>query len=213
MDKTIVVLDYGMGNLRSVQKGFEAVGHKVQISSNPEVVGNADAIVLPGVGAFQDCMRNLGKLKLIDPINHCVKSNKPFLGICLGLQLLFTESEEFGHSKGLNLVSGRVSQFPKDFKLSSKNGQRLKIPHMGWNTISKKKKNYLLRDINEESFFYFVHSYYVIPDDKEIIFTTTNYGIEFVSGICRENMFGLQFHPEKSQMLGLKILKNFGDLV
>lgn len=213
MSKRIVVLDYGMGNLRSVQKGFEAVGHMAEVSSDPEVAGNADAIVLPGVGAFQDCMRNLEKLKLIGPIKHCVKSNKPFLGICLGLQLLFSESEEFGNCKGLNLISGKVPRFPKGFKLSSKSGQRLKIPHMGWNTISKKKKNYLLKDIKEGSFFYFVHSYYVVPEDKEIISTTTDHGIEFVSGICRENIFGFQFHPEKSQLCGLKILKNFGDIV
>ncbi len=209
----IVVLDYGMGNLRSVQKGFEAVGHKVKVSNDPEVVGNAKAIVLPGVGAFQDCMHNLKKLNLIEPIKHCVSSKKPFLGICLGFQLLFTESEEFGNCKGLGLLPGKVFRFPDNFNLSPQKGNRIKIPHMGWNSISKKKKNFLLKDISEGSFFYFVHSYYVAPEDKKIISTTTNYGIEFVSGICREKVFAFQFHPEKSQLLGLKILKNFGNIV
>jgi glutamine amidotransferase len=209
----IVVLDYGMGNLRSVQKGFEAVGHKVKVSNDPEVVGNAKAIVLPGVGAFQDCMDNLKNLNLVEPIKHCVSSKKPFLGICLGFQLLFTESEEFGNCKGLGLLPGKVFRFPDNFNLPQKNGDRIKIPHMGWNSISKKKRNFLLKDISEGSYFYFVHSYYVAPEDKEIISTTTNYGIEFVSGICREKVFAFQFHPEKSQLLGLKILKNFGDIV
>ncbi len=208
----IVVVDYGMGNLRSVQKGFEAAGHKAVVSGNPEVVGNADAIVLPGVGAFQDCMRNLKDLNLAAPIKNCVNSKKPFLGICLGLQLLFTESVEFGSCKGLDLIPGKVFRFPKDLRLSQENGDRLKIPHMGWNTISKQKETSLLKDVQESSYFYFVHSYYVVPDDKEVIATTTHYGIEFVSGICRENLFAFQFHPEKSQQTGLTILKNFGDL-
>lgn len=209
----IVVIDYGMGNLRSVQRGFEAAGHKVKVSCDPEIVGNADAIVLPGVGAFQDCMHNLENLKLIAPIKHCISSKKPFLGICLGLQLLFSQSEEFGNCKGLGLVPGKVCRFPKDILLAQKNGARLKIPHMGWNTISKQNGNSLLKDIPEGSYFYFVHSYYVVPENKEIIATTTDYGIEFVSGIYRENLFAFQFHPEKSQQLGLKILKNFGDIV
>lgn len=209
----IVIVDYGMGNLWSVQKGFEAAGCKVEVSSNPEVVGNADAIVLPGVGAFQDCMRNLENLKLVSPIKYCISSNKPFLGICLGLQLLFTESEEFGKCKGLDIIPGKVCRFPGHLKSHKKNGNRLKIPHMGWNTISKQKKTSILKDISEESYFYFVHSYYVIPENKDMVFTTTNYGIDFVSGICCDNLFALQFHPEKSQQLGLKILKNFGDIV
>ena len=209
----IVVVDYGVGNLRSVQKGFKTAGHRVEVSSNPEIVGNADAIVLPGVGAFQDCMRNLEDLNLVSPIKHCVESKKPFLGICLGLQLLFSESEEFGSCKGLDLVPGKVYRFPNDLHSSQENGDRLKIPHMGWNTISKQKETSLLKDIQKGSYFYFVHSYYVVPEDKEIIATTTHYGIEFVSGICRENLFAFQFHPEKSQQLGLSILKNFGDLI
>lgn len=209
----IVVVDYGMGNLRSVQKGFEAAGHKAVVSGDPEVVGNADAIVLPGVGAFQNCMRNLIDLKLAEPIKECVNSKKPFLGICLGLQLLFTESVEFGSCKGLDLIPGKVFSFPKDIQSSRENGDRLKIPHMGWNTISKQKETSLLKDVQEGSYFYFVHSYYVVPDDKEVIATTTNYGIEFVSGICRDSLFAFQFHPEKSQQTGLTILKNFGDMV
>ncbi len=209
----IVVVDYGMGNLRSVQKGFEAAGHKAVVSGDPEVVGNADAIVLPGVGAFQDCMNNLKDLNLVAPIKDCVNSKKPFLGICLGLQLLFTESIEFGSCKGLDLVSGKVLRFSKDLQSSQENGDRLKIPHMGWNTISKQKETSLLKDVEVDSHFYFVHSYYVVPDDKEIIATTTDYGIEFVSGICREKLFAFQFHPEKSQQIGLTILKNFGDLI
>jgi|TARA_B100000315_G_scaffold30263_2_gene25694 glutamine amidotransferase len=209
----IVIVDYGMGNLRSVQKGFEAAGHKAEVSSDPEVVGNAAAIVLPGVGAFQNCMRNLEKLDLVSPIKHCVNSKKPFLGICLGLQLLFSESEEFGNCKGLDLVPGKVCRFPKDLRSSQNGFDKLKIPHMGWNTISKRKAVPLLKDAGKYSFFYFVHSYYVVPEDEEIIATITNYGIEFVSGIHRENLFAFQFHPEKSQKLGLTILKNFGDML
>ncbi|HLF86722.1 MAG TPA: imidazole glycerol phosphate synthase subunit HisH [Nitrospiria bacterium] len=222
----IAIIDYGMGNLRSVQKGFEQlglarrwfyklkeafgfVGHKAVITRDKKVIANADKIVLPGVGAFPDCMKNLDDLGLIEPIIKGIRSGKPFLGICLGMQLLFTESDEFGIHKGLDLIKGRVIKFPEGL---SSNGTRLKIPHMGWNGIRMKKKTPVLDGIPDGSYLYFVHSYYVVPEDKEIIATTTDYGGEFVSSIWKDNIFACQFHPEKSQKAGLDILKNFRSL-
>lgn len=205
----IAIIDYGMGNLRSVQKAFERIGHSAVVTRDKKVIANADKIVLPGVGAFPDCMKNLADLGLIEPIIKGVEAGKPFLGICLGLQLLFTESEEFGTHKGLDIIEGRVIRFPEGL---SSNGTRLKIPHMGWNEIRMKKKTPILDGIPDGSYLYFVHSYYVVPEDKETIATTTDYGVEFVSSIWKDNIFACQFHPEKSQQAGLKILVNFGDL-
>jgi glutamine amidotransferase len=204
----IAVVDYGMGNLRSVQKALETAGHDVLVTSSPNEILNAHSIVLPGVGAFKDCIHNLEKLNLIEPILKSIKKGKPFLGICLGLQILFTESEEFGKTPGLDLIKGKVARFSRKYKPA---GIRLKIPHMGWNSISMKKDIPLFNGVEEGSFFYFVHSYYVIPDDKELVATTTCYGIEFVSSIQKENIFACQFHPEKSQQIGLQLLKNFGN--
>ena len=203
----VSIIDYGMGNLRSVQKGFEKIGAQAKVINTPQQVADAEAIVLPGVGAFKNCLENLDSLKLITPIIRSIESGKPFLGICLGLQILFTESEEFGSTPGLDIIKGRVIRFEK--KISSDHNPHLKIPHMGWNSISIKKGEPYLESIGNETYLYFVHSYYVKPEDENVIATTTDYGIEFVSSILKDNIFACQFHPEKSQKAGLKILKNF----
>ena len=201
----IAIIDYGMGNLRSVQKGFERVGREAVVTSDARTILSASKVVLPGVGAFPDCMRNLEQNGLVDVVHETIKSGKPFLGICLGLQLLFTESEEFGISKGLDIIKGRVVRF-KGPEFTS-----LKIPHMGWNTISIKRQAPALQDVADNSHVYFVHSFHVVPEDKNVIATTTPYGIDFVSSIWKDNIFAVQFHPEKSQALGLSILKRFGE--
>ncbi len=204
----IAIVDYGMGNLRSVQKGFEKVGYTAVITGDPNMVMDADAIVLPGVGAFRDCMKNLEKAGLIDPIKEFINRGKPFLGICLGLQLLFTESEEFGIHKGLDIIKGRVVRFPDNLNTT----RLIKIPHMGWNSVKIKKRVSIFEGIPDDAYFYFVHSYYVVPTDGDVIAMTTNYGVEFTSAIASDNLFAVQFHPEKSQELGLQILKIFGEI-
>lgn len=201
----IAIIDYGMGNLRSVQKGFERVGREAVVTSDAKTILSAGKVVLPGVGAFPDCMRNLEQNGLIDVVHQTIKSGKPFLGICLGLQLLFTESEEFGLSKGLDIIKGRVERF----KIQD---STFKVPHMGWNSLSIKRKAPALADVPDGSHVYFVHSFHVVPEDKNVIATTTDYGIEFVSSIWKDNVFAVQFHPEKSQALGLAILKRFGEM-
>ena len=203
----IAVIDYGMGNLRSVQKALEKVGHDALVTNTPREIGNSSAVVLPGVGAFKDCICSLEQLNLIEPILKAVRSGKPFLGICLGLQILFTESEEFGTTPGLNLIPGRVVHFSRH---DSPTELRLKIPHMGWNTVSVRKDIPAFNAIEDNSFFYFVHSYHVVPDDTSVIATTTSYGIDFISSVEKDNIFACQFHPEKSQRVGLQMLKNFG---
>ena len=223
----IAIIDYGMGNLRSVQKGFEKVGYEAVVTNNPQEILFADGVVLPGVGAFKDCMRNLENGRLIDTVYKVIENGKPFLGICLGLQLLFTESEEFGIHKGLDIVKGRVVKFSFNTPNSELRTPNLKIPHMGWNNIKKRGQgvkgtrdlpqtlepsNPFFKDIPDNSYFYFVHSYYVIPEDDDVIASTTDYGVEFVSSIWRDNIFAVQFHPEKSQELGLRMLKNFGGM-
>ena len=200
-----------MGNLRSVQKGFEAVGAEAIVTSDSRKILSAKSVVLPGVGAFRDCMTNLEKLNLIDTVHQSVKSGKPFLGICLGLQLLFNQSEEFGQVNGLGILPGKVVGF-KDAQPESEAGEPLKIPHMGWNTVHAVSGNPLFDLVEDNSYFYFVHSYYVVPQLPEIVATTTRYGIDFVSGIHHENIHAFQFHPEKSQRLGLTLLKNFSKL-
>ena len=210
----IAVVDYGMGNLRSVHKAFEQVGVAARVTSSPQEVEDAQGVVLPGVGAFRDCMRNLERLSLIQPLRHALSAGKPFLGICLGLQVLFSESEEFELTEGLGYFSGRVVRFPAlmpdpDAKISS---ACLKVPHMGWNTVTQKKTAPCLDNLRDQTWFYFVHSYYVAPTDPGIIATTTRHGIEFCSSIARDQLFACQFHPEKSQTRGLQILRNFGRL-
>ena len=206
----IAIIDYGMGNLRSVQKGFEKVGHKAIVTSDPATIMDASHVVLPGVGAFPDCMRNLDEKGLLDIVPKVINSGRPFLGICLGLQLLFTESEEFGIHNGLDIIKGRVVKF--DFSAQSLEASRLKVPHMGWNTVAVKRRPPAMEGIDEGAYFYFVHSYYVVPEDEKVVATTTAYGVEFASSICKDNLFATQFHPEKSQEKGLRILKNFGDI-
>lgn len=202
----IAVIDYGMGNLRSVHKAFEAVGHQAVVTRDSGVIKNASHVVLPGVGAFGDCMRNLVRYDLVTPIRDAIAQGKPFLGICLGLQVLFTESEEFGTHPGLSVLQGKVKRFPA----TAPGGEVLKIPHMGWNTVTYQRSVPLLKGIPDESFFYFVHSYYVEPQESMVIATTTDYGVTFVSSVWKDNVFAAQFHPEKSQRVGLQVLRNFG---
>ena len=210
----IVVVDYGMGNLRSVEKAFLKLGRHVKVSGSPGDVEKAKGIVLPGVGAFPDCMKNLQKFKLTNPILEGIRQGKPFLGICLGYQLLFEESDEFGPCKGLAVFKGRVKRFPDKMPdPDAKKDAFLKVPHMGWNRVQIQKQHPVLAGIEPGSFFYFVHSYYVEPGDKSLIATSTDYGIEFASSIAKDNLFASQFHPEKSQKKGLKLLDNFADLV
>ena len=202
----IAIIDYGMGNLRSVQKAFERVGCDAVVTRDSGQIHSARGVVLPGVGAFSACMENLGRFGLIEPICEIVRGGKkPFLGICLGFQLLFSESEEFGRQKGLNLFSGKVVGFHS--------GNGLKVPHMGWNSLHKKKDSPFLEGISSGEFVYFVHSFYDVPEDASIIATDTEYGSRFVSSIATDSLFACQFHPEKSQEIGLRILANFGRFV
>lgn len=201
MNTRIAIVDYGMGNLRSVQKAFERIGFEAKLTCQPEEIADASAIVLPGVGAFRDAMEHLGRLGLIEPILQSLKKGRPYLGICLGLQLLFSESEEFGPCRGLDLIKGKVVRFRPD--------PEHKVPHMGWNSIEKRKEVPFLRGLKSGDYLYFVHSYYVVPEEEEWVSTVTHYGIPFVSSIVKENIFATQFHPEKSQRIGLRILENF----
>ena len=198
----LAIIDYGMGNLRSVQKALERNGADTVITQDPGVIKNADRVVLPGVGAIQPAIEKLEQLHLILPIMETIDSGKPFLGICLGLQLLFEKSDEGGGISGLGAVPGEVRRFPS-----------LKVPQMGWNQLSIKKADCpLYKGIVDLSYFYFCHSFYVRPEDDKYIATTTDYGLEYCSSISRGNLFGVQFHPEKSQAMGLKILENFINL-
>ena len=209
----IVIVDYGMGNLRSVHKGFEKVGFPAVVTQDPGSIRKASGLVLPGVGAFKKAMENLTELGLVEPIKEFIAGGKPFLGICLGLQLLFSESEEFGMQSGLGIFAGRVVRFPFSNPGSPPTRDSLKVPHMGWNAVQLQKRVPILEGIEDGVHFYFVHSYYPSPDDRDIVATTTDYGGEFVSSISRGKLFACQFHPEKSQAVGLKILRNFGTLV
>lgn len=206
----IAIVDYGMGNLRSVQKAFEAVGREAVVTREAQVIGNASHVVLPGVGAFGDCMANLQRYDLIEPVRKAVQSGKPFLGICLGLQLLFTESEEFGRHEGLGLIQGRVRRFPSDLGMAA-GAAHLKVPHMGWNEVRVTRSAPPLRGIEAGAYLYFVHSYYVEPQDPGLACTMTDYGLPFVSSIWRDNVFACQFHPEKSQTIGLRMIRNFAE--
>jgi glutamine amidotransferase len=200
----IAIIDYGMGNLRSVQKAFEKFCSNVVVSASASDILKADKIVLPGVGAFKTAMDELEKRGLIDPIKESIKKGRPFLGICLGLQLLFSESEEGGRIKGLDVIKGKVKRF--------KHKDGLKIPHMGWNRItaeSREQRAKILDGVKNGSYMYFVHSYYVAPKDKDVILCETDYGQNFTSGAHKDNVYGFQFHPEKSQAAGLKIVENF----
>jgi glutamine amidotransferase len=200
----IAIVDYGMGNLRSVEKGFHKVGVHASITNNPEVVAKADGVVLPGVGAFKDCMRELTNLELTKIISKVIKRGTPYLGICLGLQVLFSESEEFGRCMGIDIFQGKVVKFPES---------GLKIPHMGWNELKIQRDNLLLEGIPDRTYFYFVHSFFVAPEDTAVVSTTTEYGVDFTSMVWQDNIYAVQFHPEKSQTAGLKLLENFGKIV
>lgn len=196
----VVIIDYDSGNLRSVQKALEFVGAKTKITQSADDISKADKLVLPGVGAFAVAMEKLMALSLIEPITKFIKSDKPFLGICLGLQLLFSSSQEAKGLKGLDIFKGSVDKF-----------KGVKVPHIGWNQLSKNSKNscQLFEGIDDGANMYFCHSYFVNPDDKSIIASKTEYGADFVSAVSRGNTFGVQFHPEKSQRMGLNILESF----
>jgi glutamine amidotransferase len=200
----IAIIDYEMGNLRSVQKGFERGGHEAVVTSDPAVLADATKIVLPGVGAFADAIAALRARGLVEPIRRAVDAGKPFLGICLGLQLLFDRGYEDGAHEGLGILPGEVVRFdvPAEFK----------VPHMGWNQVTFRHRPPIFDGIDDGTHFYFVHSFYVVPSDASVIATETDYAGPFCSSIWRENLYATQFHPEKSQADGLRVLKNFAEL-
>lgn len=197
----IKIVDYGMGNLRSVQKAFEKLGVPATVSSSADELATADKMVLPGVGAFRDAIAELKKQRLVEVVKAHIAAGKPFLGVCLGLQLLFDVSYEDGEWEGLGVIPGKVVRFA--------DAPGLKIPHMGWNRLDAGTRPRLLDGIPAEAHFYFVHSYYVVPSDESVVATRTEHGCRFVSMIAHDNVFATQFHPEKSQRVGLKLLENF----
>ena len=200
----ITIIDYQMGNLRSVQKGFERVGHAAEITSDPAAIAQASKLVLPGVGAFADAIAELRRRELVEPIRTAVENGKPFLGVCLGLQLLFDCSYEDGMHQGLGILPGEVRRFevPREYK----------VPHMGWNQVHYRRRPLIFSGIEDQTHFYFVHSYYVVPKDDAVIAGEANYPDPFCAMVWRENLFATQFHPEKSQSAGLRVLQNFAEL-
>ncbi|GBR75875.1 imidazole glycerol phosphate synthase HisH [Candidatus Termititenax persephonae] len=198
----LVIVDYGMGNLRSVQKAVELLGFSAEVSGSPQVSAQADKLILPGVGAFPQAMANLRKKQLLAVLQD---NKKPLLGICLGLQLLLSVGEEFGVTEGLGLVPGRV-QF---FRQAAGFPAGLSVPHMGWNDVRQSARNQLFRDLPEKFSAYFVHSYYALPDSAAAVSGWTDYGVDFCSALESGNVYGVQFHPEKSGEAGLQILRNF----
>jgi glutamine amidotransferase len=201
----VVVVDYGAGNLRSVERALTSLGHAPVVTADPAVVAGAAALVLPGVGAAADTMRGLNTLSLTEPVRAYVRSGRPFLGVCMGLQALLTGSEEGGWQPCLDLVRGRVRRFPP----GADGGPRLKVPHMGWNTVRQERAHPFFQGIPDGAYFYFVHSYYVVPDAPEVVAGTTEYGVRFPSVVIQDNAIGTQFHPEKSGDLGLRLYDNF----
>jgi imidazole glycerol-phosphate synthase subunit HisH len=201
---SIAIIDYQMGNLRSVQKGFEKVGHAATITSSPSELAAADKIVLPGVGAFGDAIAELHLRDLVGPIRDAIGAGKPFLGICLGLQLLFDVGYEGGQHEGLGILRGKVVRFDLP--------RELKVPHMGWNRGRIVRPAPQVKGLADGTFFYFVHSYYCLPDDPALVAIQCDYGGPFCAAVWRDNLFATQFHPEKSQTEGLKILRNFAEL-
>ncbi len=203
--KKIVIVDYEMGNLHSVDNACKLLGYETTISSDRDTIRSASALILPGVGAFGHAMANLDALGLIDPIKDHIQRGNPFLGVCLGFQLLFEESSEFGVHKGLAILKGTVDRFP-----ASSQGQPLKVPHMGWNRLQIVQDNRFSQGLNPNEFMYFVHSYYTNPTNPSIIFSKTTYeGFEYCSSVSQENILAVQFHPEKSSIKGLKLLNNW----
>ncbi len=201
----IAIIDYGMGNIHSVQKALQLMGAKTLVTNKPEDIKSCDKAVLPGVGEFDDAMLELGKQDLVTALTSFLKEGKIFLGICLGMQLLFETSQEAKVSRGLGFLKGAVKKF--------ENKDDLKVPHMGWNQLKKTANSCpLLKGVTDNAYVYFCHSYYPQPQDKQVIAATTDYGIDFTSILWQDNMFGVQFHPEKSQETGLKMLKNFVEL-
>ncbi len=200
----IAIIDYGAGNLQSVKKAFDFIGAESVITDNPDVINACDKILLPGVGSFGDAMDSMNKKGLVETVKQNAMSGKPFLGICLGLQLLFEESEESPGVEGLGIFKGKIKKFSPDMGL--------KIPHIGWNSLEIKQKDTLFKDIPENSYVYFVHSYYLHAEDENEIATVTNYGIDFHSAVGKDNIFATQFHPEKSGDVGLQILRNFASM-
>jgi glutamine amidotransferase len=200
----ITIVDYQMGNLRSVQKGVERIGGEAKISSDPGEIANADKLILPGVGAFGDAMAEIRRRDLATPIRDFIDTGRPFLGICLGLQLLFERGYEHGEHEGLGVLAGDVVRFdlPKSFK----------VPHMGWNTVTKRSDAPILADTPDGTHFYFVHSFYVRPADPNVIALESDYGGKFCAMVWRDNLFATQFHPEKSQNDGLRLLNAFNNL-
>jgi glutamine amidotransferase len=200
----IAIIDYGMGNLRSVQKAFEHTGHAATITNDPALLADATRLVLPGVGAFRDAIAALEARQLVEPIRSAIARGKPFLGICLGLQLLFDRSFEDGEYQGLGVLPGDVVRFdlPAEYK----------VPHMGWNQVRFRRRPPVFAGVEDNAHFYFVHSYYVVPRDPAVIATETDFPRPFCSSIWRGNLFATQFHPEKSQDTGLSVLKNFAEL-
>ena len=198
----IAIIDYGMGNLRSVEKAFQFLGFDAYIAESPEQVANASHLVLPGDAAFGDAMRNLREAGWVELIHREIDAGKPFLGICVGLQLMFAASEEMGQHEGLGLLPGKCLRFPRSER----------VPQIGWNQINIKRQTPLLAGVPENSFFYFVHSYYVVADIDSDCIATTDYGLDYLSIAGRDGVYGVQFHPEKSQDHGLRLLKNFAEM-
>lgn len=201
----ISIVDYGMGNLRSVQKACERVGVEARVCTQAAELTNCEKMILPGVGAFRDAISELRRQEMVEPILAHIAADKPFLGICLGLQLLFDVSYEDGTWEGLGVIPGEVVRFAEQ--------PGLKVPHMGWNQIAVAQETPLLAGLPRDAWFYFVHSYYVVPRDESVIAARTDYGVPFTSIIRRGNLFATQFHPEKSQSLGLQLLRNFANSI
>lgn len=199
---SVAIIDYGVGNLRSVEKAFAAVGVDAVVTGNEQTLTTADRLVLPGVGAFGTCMSEFERHGLMDLVIDRVEQGTPLLGVCVGMQMLFEESSEFGKTKGLGLLKGQVNRFSNS----------LVVPHVGWNQVGKTSASPLLNDVSENSFFYFVHSYYCEPADRDVIVGETEYGVTFASIVAKKNIYGVQFHPEKSQSAGLQLLKNFASI-
>lgn len=201
----ITIVDYGAGNLQSVEKAFQYIGAETRVVSSGDELLTAEALVLPGVGAFRDAMQNLEDRGMVQAIQDYIASKKPFMGICLGLQLLFEESEEFGRVKGLGVFQGKIRKIP------SENG--LKVPHMGWNSLSLKKEDGIFKGLSGDPYVYFVHSYYLKAEDRSIVSAQTEYGVKIDAAIQSGNVFATQFHPEKSGRVGLQMLRNFLEIV
>ncbi len=206
-EKMIIIIDYEMGNIKNVHHALVYLGYRAKISDKPEEIREASGIILPGVGAFRDAIKVLAGKKLDKVIKEMIEKGKPFLGICLGMQLLFSSSEENGIYQGLGLIPGRVVRFPEQFR----------VPHLGWNQVHYRcnegqKKAALFSGIKNDSYFYFLHSYYCIPDEENTVLAQSDYRQLFVSSVHKKNVFGVQFHPEKSSSQGLNLLKNFGEI-